>query len=60
MLDYGQCYLNKEDRLMYVPMHKNMTASMREVMTAQQWQLTNFIKDPYFEQEMENQHRSPN
>jgi hypothetical protein len=54
MLDYGQCYLNKEDRLMYVPMHKNMTASMREVMTAQQWQLTNFIKDPYFEQEMEN------
>ena len=54
MLDYGQCYLNQQDRLLYVPMHKNMTASMRSIMTEQQWKLTNFIKDRdgYFEQDM--------
>ena len=54
MLDYGQCYLSIQDRLLYVPMHKNMTASMRSVMTEKQWQLTNFIKDRdgYFESDM--------
>jgi hypothetical protein len=45
MLDYGQCYVSVQDRLLYVPMHKNMTASMRSVMTEKQWQLTNFIKN---------------
>ena len=54
MLDYGQCYLNQQDRLLYIPMHKNMTASMRAIMTERQWKLSNFIKDRdgYFEQDM--------
>lgn len=52
MLDYGQCYLNRQDRLLYIPMHKNMTASMRQIMTEKQWELKNFIKDPYFDTDM--------
>jgi hypothetical protein len=54
MLNYGQCYLNQQRHLLYIPIHMNMTQSMRSIMTEQQWQLTNFQndKDGYFETDM--------
>ena len=52
MLDYGQCYVSVQDRLMYIPMHKNMSSAMRSVMTEQQWKFTNFMKDPMLDDEL--------